>query len=160
MPLPRVQPIIPSSRKEPFDHPDWLFELKYDGFRALLYLEKGSGHSLTRFDALAQAVAAELEVTEAIFGGEVIAADETGRPQFYDLVRCTRRPSYVTFDLLWLNGADLRSPHRTPQAPAEHPAEEIPSDLRGARGTPRPMPALAWIVPYFSAERRFPLFSP
>src|SRR5271165_3537681 len=77
MPLPRVQPIIPISRKEPFDDPDWLFEFKYDGFRALLYLEQGSGrflsrngNSLTRFDALARAVAAELEAAEAIFDGE------------------------------------------------------------------------------------------
>jgi bifunctional non-homologous end joining protein LigD len=40
--LPRVQPIIPISRKEPFDDPDWLFDFKYDGFRALLYVEQGS----------------------------------------------------------------------------------------------------------------------
>jgi ATP-dependent DNA ligase len=43
MTLPRVRPIIPTWRKEPFDNPDWLFELKYDSFRALLYLEKGKG---------------------------------------------------------------------------------------------------------------------
>jgi ATP-dependent DNA ligase len=42
MTLPRIQPIIPISRKEPFDDPAWLFEFKYDGFRALLYLEQGS----------------------------------------------------------------------------------------------------------------------
>jgi hypothetical protein len=39
----------------------------------------------------------------------VIAADETGRPQFYDLLRGTRAPAYVAFDIVWLNGADLRS---------------------------------------------------
>ena len=116
MPLPRVQPIIPISGKEPFDDPDWLFDFKYDGFRALLYLEQGSGrflsrngNTLTRFDALARAMAAELEVTEAIFDGEVIVADETGRPLFYDLLRHSGRPAYVAFDLLWLNGTDLRS---------------------------------------------------
>jgi bifunctional non-homologous end joining protein LigD len=53
-------------------------------------------------------VAAELKVEAAILDGEVIAADETGRPQFYDLLRHTRRPSYVAFDVLWLNGTDLR----------------------------------------------------
>jgi len=37
----------------------------------------------------------------------VIAPDETGRPQFYDLLRRTRGPAYVGFALLWLNGADL-----------------------------------------------------
>jgi bifunctional non-homologous end joining protein LigD len=117
MALPRVQPVIPISRKEPFDDPDWLFEFKYDGFRALLYLERGrrcefvsrNGNTLTRFDELGQAVAAELDVDDVIMDGEVIAADETGRPQFYELLRRGGRPAYVAFDLLWLNGADLRS---------------------------------------------------
>ena len=48
-------------------------------------------------------------MNEAILDGEAIAADETGRPQFYDLLRRTRKPAYAAFDLLWLNGADLRS---------------------------------------------------
>jgi bifunctional non-homologous end joining protein LigD len=52
--------------------------------------------------------AASLEVTEAIFDGEVIAADETGRPLFYDLLRRSGKPVYIAFDLLWLNGTDLR----------------------------------------------------
>jgi bifunctional non-homologous end joining protein LigD len=57
----------------------------------------------------AGAVVSELGVDEAILDGEVITADETGRPQFYDLLRRTRSPIYVAFDLLWLNGDDLRS---------------------------------------------------
>ena len=52
--------------------------------------------------------ASSLAVDEAILDGEVIAADQTGRPQFYELLRRARAPSYVAFDLLWLNGADLR----------------------------------------------------
>ena len=39
----------------------------------------------------------------------MIAADKTGRPQFYVLLRRTRRPAYVAFDILWLNGLDVRS---------------------------------------------------
>jgi bifunctional non-homologous end joining protein LigD len=61
-----------------------------------------------RFEALGDKIAASLDVTDAILDGEVIAADETGRPQFYDLLRQRRPPTYVAFDLLWLNGADLR----------------------------------------------------
>jgi ATP-dependent DNA ligase len=34
--------------------------------------------------------------------------DETGRPQFYDLLRGKRPPAYVAFDVVWLNGVDLR----------------------------------------------------
>ena len=118
MPLlwpPRVQPIAPVWRKEPFDDPDWLFDLKYDGFRALCYLEQGrcrlisrNGNLMNRFAGLGDQIAASLDVGDAILDGEIIAADETGRPQFYDLVRDTRAPAYVAFDVIWLNGADLR----------------------------------------------------
>jgi bifunctional non-homologous end joining protein LigD len=114
--LPRVQPIIPTWRKEPFDDPEWLFEFKYDGFRGLCYLEQGrcrfisrNGNVLSRFEALGDQVAAALNVDEAVIDGEVIAADETGRPQFYELLRLPRSASYVAFDILWLNGTDLRA---------------------------------------------------
>ena len=116
MTLPRVQPIIPTWRKEPFDDPEWLFEFKYDGFRGLCYFEQGrcrfisrNGNVMSRFEVLADQVAAVLDVDEAIIDGEVIVADETGRPQFYELLRVPRSASYVAFDILWLDGTDLRS---------------------------------------------------
>jgi len=37
--LPRIQPINPTRIAEPFDHPDWIFEVKHDGFRAVAYIE-------------------------------------------------------------------------------------------------------------------------
>ena len=92
--LPRVQPIAPIRWKEPFDDPAWLFDFKYDGFRALCYLGQGScrlisrnGNQMSRFAGLSERIAASLDVGDAILDGEVIAADETGRPQFYDLLR-------------------------------------------------------------------------
>jgi bifunctional non-homologous end joining protein LigD len=113
--LPRVQPIAPVRRTEPFDDPGWLFDLKYDGFRALWYLQQGrcrlmsrNGNPMSRFERLSEQIAAALDVRDAILDGEVIAPDETGRPQFYDLLRDTRAPAYVAFDVLWLNGVDLR----------------------------------------------------
>ena len=116
MTLPRVQPIAPTWHKEPFDDPDWLFEFKYDGFRAICYLEQRrnrlisrNNNVMTRFEALAGQVAAALNIDDAILDGEIIAADETGRPVFIDLLRGTRTPCYIAFDLLWLNGIDLRS---------------------------------------------------
>jgi len=116
VPLPRVQPIIPTRRKEPFDHPEWLFDFKYDGFRALCYIEQGrcrvisrNGNVLSRFEALGDQVSRLLDVDEAVIDGEVIVADETGRPQFYELLRVPRSASYVAFDILWLNGTDLRA---------------------------------------------------
>jgi len=60
--------------------PDWLFEFKYDGFRALCYFERGccrlisrNGNVLRRFEALGDQVAAALDVDEAVIDGEVIA---------------------------------------------------------------------------------------
>src|SRR5215471_11467984 len=116
MTFPRVQPIAPTWRKEPFEDPDWLFEFKYDGFRAMCYVEprrnrliSRNNNIMTRFDALADQVAAALDVDDAILDGEIIAADETGRPIFIDLLRGTRETAYVAFDVVWLNGIDLRS---------------------------------------------------
>ena len=119
--LPRVQPIAPIRRPVPFDDPDWLFDLKYDGFRGLCYLEQGrcrmisrNGNLMSRFGGLGEQIAAALGVSDAILDGEVIAADETGRPQFYDLLRNVRAPAYVAFDLIWLNGGVGRC--RSPSA--------------------------------------------
>lgn len=38
--LPSVAPIAPVARLAPFNHPDWLFEPKYDGFRGVFYLTR------------------------------------------------------------------------------------------------------------------------
>jgi ATP dependent DNA ligase domain len=143
MPLPQVQPIIPTSRKEPFDAPGWLFEFKYDGFRALCHLERGRrrlvsrrGNILDRFGALCDQLAAELDVDKAILDGEVIAADETGRPRFYDLLRRAKTPSYVAFDLLWLERCrpSLPASQRAPASPTERFTETIVADFRGPCG--------------------------
>ena len=108
MTLPRVEPIIPTWRREPFDDPKRVFDFKYDGFRGLCYIDPDgsrllsrNGYTFDRFETLARQVTAELGVSEAILDGEVIVADESGRPQFYDLLRSVREPAYVAFDLLW-----------------------------------------------------------
>jgi bifunctional non-homologous end joining protein LigD len=105
--LPRIQPIAPIRRTEPFDDSGWVFDLKYDGFRALCYLAQGrcrmisrNGNLMSRFASLGDKIAASLDVGDAILDGEVIAADETGRPQFYDLLRDVRAPAYVAFDVI------------------------------------------------------------
>ena len=142
MTLPHVQPIAPTWRKEPFDDPDWLFDVKYDGFRALYYIEPGhnrlisrNGNLLTRFDVLAGALAAELNVDDAIIDGEVIAADETGRPQFYDLLGSTRAPACrVRYRLVERCRPAICAAPRAPASPADHPAERIANRFRGAIG--------------------------
>ena len=46
--LPNLTPLPLQRRRDPFDHRDWLFELKLDGFRALAYVERGQGRLVSR----------------------------------------------------------------------------------------------------------------
>jgi bifunctional non-homologous end joining protein LigD len=146
MTLPRVQPIIPTRGKEPFDDPEWLFDFKYDGFRGLCYLERGrcrfisrNGNVLSRFEALGEQVAALLQIDEVIIDGEVIAADKTGRPQFYDLLRRAEAPAYVAFDLLWVGWCRFAifAARRAPGAAASDFAGDVADHLRGTFDTGR-----------------------
>src|SRR4051812_43408759 len=92
--LPRVAPIVPVLRRQPFNDPAWLFEPKYDGFRGMLYLTRHAcslyskrGNRMTRFHQLAEQVAAELGRREVILDGEIVALDKEGRISFWDLMR-------------------------------------------------------------------------
>jgi bifunctional non-homologous end joining protein LigD len=78
-----------------FSHPDWLFELKYDGFRALAHIDgrrsqliSRNGHSFASFSDLANAIAAALPYTRAVLDGEIVCLDRKGRPRFKDLLLC------------------------------------------------------------------------
>jgi ATP-dependent DNA ligase len=81
-------------RATAFDNDGWLFELKYDGFRALLEIDGASARLVSRnrnhfkhLDTLAEALAKSLHVKDAILDGEIICADETGRPIFLEMLR-------------------------------------------------------------------------
>ncbi len=114
--LPTFTPLPLQRRRDPFDHPDWLFELKLDGFRALAYVERGTcrlvsrnGNTFKRFVSLAGEIAAAFKgVRNAILDGEVVSLDHDGRPLFNALLYRRSDACFVAFDLLWLNGRDLR----------------------------------------------------
>jgi bifunctional non-homologous end joining protein LigD len=113
--FPKISPIIPERRPGIFEHPDWVYELKHDGFRALAYLDQGrcrlvsrNGNEMKRFDDICVAMGKELNVSNAVLDGEVAAVDESGMPAFYDLMKPKRQAVYFSFDLLCLNGKDLR----------------------------------------------------
>jgi bifunctional non-homologous end joining protein LigD len=99
--------------RRPFDHPDYIFELKHDGFRAIAYLQKGESKlvSLNQrnlgFEALKRSLA-KLPVENAIIDGEVICVDAHGVSQFNQLLSRKGEPVFYAFDLLWLDGEDLR----------------------------------------------------
>jgi bifunctional non-homologous end joining protein LigD len=98
---------------EPFDHPDFLFELKHDGFRSLAYISGGRCDLVSRrknhyksFDSLKTALA-KLNAADAILDGELVCLDGEGYSQFNRLLYRRAEPVFYVFDLLWLNGADL-----------------------------------------------------
>ncbi len=103
---------------EPEQAPEgqFLYEVKYDGYRALAAVSGGnlavqSRNALDllgRFPFLHQALAS-IVVGEAIFDGEIIALDPEGRSGFQELGEQRAEHQYVVFDLLWLEGEDLRS---------------------------------------------------
>lgn len=104
------------SQTQPFDDPDWLYEIKHDGFRALAVIEEGrcrffskNKHRLTGFRDLGEAIVKELSVENAVIDGELAATDGLGRTVFKALMQRSHQVRYFAFDLLWLNGRDLRS---------------------------------------------------
>jgi ATP-dependent DNA ligase len=76
--------------KEPFDDPDYIFELKHDGFRAVVYLQNGEcklmsrNSKMLRFGSLRNSLA-KVPVHTAILDGEIVCLDEHGVSQFNQL---------------------------------------------------------------------------
>ena len=98
----------------PRDENEWVYELKYDGFRALTALSGGemamwSRNEIdlaARFPKVAEALR-KLRVPEVVLDGEIVALDEEGRSRF-QLLQQGKREIIVVFDVLWLDGHDVR----------------------------------------------------
>ena len=73
----------------------------------LIILGTHSCRKLT-FDPLLKQVLRSLKGQRAILDGEIVVLDEKGLSNFYDLMAHRGEPRYYAFDLLWLNGIDLR----------------------------------------------------
>jgi bifunctional non-homologous end joining protein LigD len=125
-----IPPMKATLASAPFSDPDWLFEVKWDGYRVEAVLRDGRVRLYTRrrqdaanyFPDLADA-SGWIDATQAIVDGEVVALDEHGRPQFSLLqdhtgIRTGRAPGgkrrsesaqivYQAFDLLHLDGQSL-----------------------------------------------------
>jgi bifunctional non-homologous end joining protein LigD len=103
------------SKPVPFDHSDYLYELKYDGFRALAYLENGrcrlvsrNGTTFSSFSFLASSIGSSLPDCRAVLDGEIVCLDSDGYPQFNDLLFHRSEPCFFAFDILSCDGKDLR----------------------------------------------------
>jgi bifunctional non-homologous end joining protein LigD len=124
-----IHPMLATPTAKAFDDPDWLFEIKWDGYRAVAFIAEGRARLVSRnqndltaqfpeLGSLPQFVKAE----RAILDGEIVALDDEGRSSFSLMQQRTgfhpgkrrlqRRESvpviYYAFDLLYLDGLDLR----------------------------------------------------
>ena len=126
-PLPTsLSPMLATLADAPFDDPDWLFELKWDGYRAIASIERDGSVALVsrngndfgpKFPELADLAGAFSE-RPVIVDGEIVVLDENGKPSFQALQERLdrfgradphKRPvTFVAFDLLYGNGRDLR----------------------------------------------------
>jgi len=124
-----IHPMLATSIEKPFDGPDWLFEIKWDGYRAVAFINNGKIRLVSRNQNELTPRYPELkdlpkfvQAKTAILDGEVVALDERGRPSFSLMQQRTGfRPGgkrgvvnadvpvlYYAFDLLYLDGYDWR----------------------------------------------------
>ncbi len=118
-----VEPCKPTERKLPPDGDAWLHEIKHDGYRAQAHYSEDAARIYTRrghdwaarMPTIAASIAA-LPVNKVILDGELVAVDAKGQALFYELpaaitakpTRVKARLVYYAFDLLYLDGFDLR----------------------------------------------------
>src|SRR5438094_1531902 len=111
------QPMPLRKRPAPFNVTDWLFEMKYDGFRSRAVIEHGraqllsrNGHPFASFAELGKQIATALPNARAVIDGEICSLDKRGRPQFKNLMfHLGNPPCFFAFDLLISDGKDLRT---------------------------------------------------
>jgi bifunctional non-homologous end joining protein LigD len=124
-----IHPMLATAIDKPFDSPDWLFEIKWDGYRAVSFIQSGKLRLVSRNQNDLTAQFSELrelpkfvKAENAILDGEIVALDEQGRSSFSLMQQRTgirshgRRVAgqsglpiaYYVFDLIYLDGYDLR----------------------------------------------------
>lgn len=116
-PLPTsVQPELATLVDAPFDDQGWIYELKWDGIRAVVAVHEDGRVEATsrngldllpRFPELARVAEAFAE-RPVIVDGEIVVLDAKGRSSFQALQRHARPVTYVVFDVLYAQGRDLR----------------------------------------------------
>ncbi|MGF6847837.1 bifunctional non-homologous end joining protein LigD [Chitinophaga sp. W3I9] len=118
-PMPKeIKPMLATVTSKPFDKEDWLYEIKWDGYRAIGYLNNGRVDLLSRnqlsfnekFSVITEAL--QQWKVKAVTDGEIVAVDEKGNPDFQALQNYFKHGKsaqlvYYVFDIPWYNGKDL-----------------------------------------------------
>ncbi|MBC7904332.1 MAG: DNA ligase D [Gemmatimonadaceae bacterium] len=116
----KIKPMLATLVDAPFDGEDWIYEIKWDGYRAVGYLNNGKAELLSRnnlsFTEQFQSLADQLKEWDvnAVVDGEIVALDENDMVSFQQLQGFARngktaKLAYYIFDILWLNGRNLTS---------------------------------------------------
>lgn len=113
-----LKPMLATLVDRPFDREGWYFELKWDGYRAIaeiadnkvaLYSRKGTSFA-DRFESIVRSLK-RLD-HDAVLDGELVVVDQEGRSRFQLLQNYQKTGKgqllYYVFDLLYLDGKDLR----------------------------------------------------
>jgi len=126
-PIPHISsPMLATAVDAPFDDPQWVFELKWDGYRAIAQIERDgtvaivsrNGNDFTQKFPELSALVEAFDERPVIVDGEICVLDAAGRPSFSALQERLDRfgrsgpkapITYVVFDLLYGNGRDLRN---------------------------------------------------
>jgi bifunctional non-homologous end joining protein LigD len=117
-PMPHgIRPMLATLVREPFDHPDWIFEVKWDGYRAVAEIRNGEvslySRNLLPLNEKFFPVVESLGKFgfEAVLDGEIVVVDDLGQPDFELLQNYRKTGSghllYYVFDLLHFQGHDL-----------------------------------------------------
>lgn len=113
----QIELMLPTTRKFPFSNPDWIFEPKWDGYRALCLVQHDSVRFMSRnkkeltkrFPELST-IHRAIKGHSVILDGEIVGLDENDLPCFENLQNRKKCfVAYFAFDCLMLNGNDLRS---------------------------------------------------
>src|SRR5690606_37370612 len=111
-----IKPMLASPGKKIFKDPEWVFELKWDGYRVLATIHNGKVELYSRngisYNKKCSTIKKELENIshDCILAGEVVVIDKKGNPDFQKLQKyeaeSKEKLCYYVFDLLHLNGHD------------------------------------------------------
>lgn len=115
-----IQPMLATLVDQPFDRPDWIYEIKWDGFRAIAEIENDARRTVAFYsrklnsfhDKFPQVYEALKAIRRRmVLDGEVVALDESGMPSFQKIQNAAGNQDnlvYYVFDLLYVDGYDLR----------------------------------------------------
>jgi bifunctional non-homologous end joining protein LigD len=109
-----VQPMRLLRIPEAFDHPDFIFEPKIDGFRALAHVEghratlvSRNGHVFKSWPQLSEEIAHAVRARRVVLDGEICCLGPDGCSDFNALLFRREWPYFYAFDILSLEGRDL-----------------------------------------------------